>query len=658
MGAREGLADSQPDRRPRLSGSFGFRLLATLVVTLVVVGGVRYGLTVDSIEDRLHDETISGLERQASAIALAHGAHADDGMAIEMARSIIDGMLTDPGTRDVALFGPGGQLVVEAGSASSDGGHGPADHDHHHHATASPRLAATAQQVIAAGEPVVTTADDAHAEYELWVPVQLAGQPHALHVGLDASIVQSAVSEARRASLMVVLSGVPIGTAVFFLLGGRGLVRRHRRAVDHATRDALTGLGNHRAFQEDVRRALARASRQGQSLACALIDIDNFKGLNDQLGHSFGDDALTRVAAELSAMRAGDTAYRIGGDEFAVVMEAAGTDEVVVALERVRRVITERLSNVTISVGVAATDRPGIEANDLIERADVALYGAKHAGRNRIECFHDDMWNTRDVSPGERRTLERILATDGVDVVLQPIFELDGMGVLGYEALARFRDDDGTIAPGPVFDAAHRLGQVHELDALCRRAAFRVAHEVPGQADLFVNVSPEVFAAGETLAETLASEVAAAGVPPHRVVIEVTEQRVVNPARLVVAIRALRDAGFRVALDDVGAGNAGLELLRLVELDIVKIDRSVVTGAIQPGPARGVLLAVLAFARESGCHVVAEGIETHDVLAFVDAVGAVDATAPPLRIHAAQGYLLGRPAAASTWAAAPSTVGR
>lgn len=641
MAERVGTIASRTERTRGAAQSFGLRLAATLLVTLAVLGIIGYEMTARDIESRVRAEVLAGIERQGSALAAAHGVHDDAFMGEIMVRAIMDGMASELGAIDVALFAPDGEVVVAA-----DGSHrgqdpqeanGPA-------AAADRAMAEVVRAVSSTSTARVSGATGDHAAYEFWVPVDLGNGTHVLHVGHDRSVIDGPLADARRQSLMVVLLGLPVGTAIFYILGGRSLVKRHRRAVDSSTRDGLTGLGNHRAFQEDVRRALARADRLGQPVACALIDIDNFKELNDQAGHSFGDVALRRVAHELTRTREGDVAYRVGGDEFAVLMEPASAAEAAVVLERVRRAIAARLSNVTISVGIADSELAKCDADDLIQRADAALYEAKHSGRNRLEVFHDEIWESRNVSPEEQRALRHLLASEDVGVALQPIFDLRQMEPVGYEALARFADDGVFAGPADAFAVAHRTGRVHELDAVCRRAAFRAGRESVVTGRLFVNVSPEVFGAGESLAAVIAKEVADAGLTPDRVVIEVTEQRIVDPARLRCAIEALRSCGFQVALDDVGAGNAGLELLRLVELDIIKIDRSVITGAVEPGPARGVLFAILAFARESGSYVIAEGIETREQLAFIDQLCEQGVAALLPKIHAGQGYLLGRPA--------------
>lgn len=645
-----GIVASRPERTRRLARSFGVRLAATLLVTLAVLGIIRYEMSARDIESRVRSEVLAGIERQGAALAASYDAHDDAMMGEMMARAVMDGMASEPGASDVILFGADGKVVASADEPA----HGQGHHTHGDAPQADPAVARLARDVASTSDARVSDATDDHAAYEFWVPVELGAQTHVLHVGHDRSVIDGPLADARRQSLAVVLLGLPVGTAIFYLLGGRSLVKRHRLAVDSSTRDGLTGLGNHRAFQEDVRRAIARATRLGQPVACALIDIDNFKELNDHAGHSFGDVALRRVAQELANTRDGDGAYRVGGDEFAVLMEPASAEEAAIVLERVRRAIAARLSNVTISVGIAEADPGQIDADELLQRADAALYEAKNSGRNRLEVFHDQIWESRNVSPDEQRALQQILARDDVTVALQPIFDLGQMAPVGYEALARFPDDGVFDGPADVFSVAHRTGRVHELDAVCRRAAFRAGRRSVDATRLYVNVSPEVFGAGESLAAIIAKEVEEAGLTPDRVVIEVTEQRIVDPARLTRAIQALRACGFAVALDDVGAGNAGLELLRLVELDIIKIDRSVITGAVEPGPARGVLLAILAFARESGSYVIAEGIETEDQLAFIDKLCVSGVVAAPPRIHAGQGYLLGRPAVPDPSVVAPA----
>jgi len=433
---------------------------------------------------------------------------------------------------------------------------------------------------------------------------------------------------------------------------------------ERATTDPLTGLGNHRAYHEEAGRALAHAARHGEPLALALIDLDDFKLINDQHGHTQGDRVLAALGALLRGRRAEDRAFRLGGDEFALLLPATTQERAATALERLRQEAGPRLSGATLSVGLAARvpddgagntgDAGG--AGDLAtlrEQADAALYEAKRRGRNAVVTFGEIAGDAAIVSGATILAVRRLLAERAVTVAFQPIWDLERGVVLAYEALARPDPSYGLSGPQEAFDVAERIGRAHELDALCRAAILARAHELPRDALLFLNLSPASLDHALLAGETLVEATAAAGLTPARVVLEITERSLTRPAIVIREATRLRALGFKIALDDVGAGNAGLEMLRSLPVDYLKIDRAVVAGAPTDTTTRSVLAAILAFAREAGTFVIAEGIETEAMLDFVDRAGR-EPTGRTVR--AVQGYLLGRPSATiSGMCAVPQT---
>ncbi len=171
---------------------------------------------------------------------------------------------------------------------------------------------------------------------------------------------------------------------LFYLFGGRSLAARYAVERTRSSRDALTGLGNHRSFHEDLRREVEIAQRRGSTISLGMIDIDHFKQVNDTHGHGQGDRVLARIATLLSSGRAGDAAYRVGGDEFALLLPNTPLEEAELVLERIRCRVAEELDIVTTSVGIAETGRPAADAETLLACADLALYQAKDAGRNQV----------------------------------------------------------------------------------------------------------------------------------------------------------------------------------------------------------------------------------------------------------------------------------
>ena len=471
------------------------------------------------------------------------------------------------------------------------------------------------------------------------------------------SSLNTTEQDVRAVTVMTFIPGL-----ILLLIFGR-LFRGYRRQLEAASRaevahlqqyaitDHLTGLGNHRAFAEEEARALRVARRSGEGLALALVDIDDFKQINDEHGHSHGDRVLAALGVLLAGGRAGDRAFRLGGDEFAILMQPASEPEALVVLERLRQMSAQRLFGATISVGVAVLG-PGVDdMATLRETADAALYEAKRRGRNATVTFSEIRDTAAILSTTKILAVRRLLAERRLLVVFQPIWRLDRGTILGYEALTRPAAEYGLDGPQDAFDIAERIGRAPELDAVCREAILARAGELPAGVLLFINLSPQSLDHGLLKGDTLVRSFTAAGLAPGQVVLEITERSLARPDVVSREVRRLRDLGFRIALDDVGMGSTGLEMLRLIPLDYLKIDRGIVADALTDTTSRSVLAAILAFARESDTFVIAEGIETEEMLEFVDEAGRAS---PDRRAHAVQGYLTGRPT--PTIARAPSHI--
>ena len=252
------------------------------------------------------------------------------------------------------------------------------------------------------------------------------------------------------------------------------------------------------------------------------------------------------------------------------------------------------------------------------------------------------------VEPGQElareNALERLLTERRMKSALQPIWDLQAGTLLGYEALARPHRDFGFAGPGEAFVVAERLQRVPELCHLGREAALRRAPELPAGVLLFINMAPESLARGGDVVERFADAVHAAGLLPEQVIVEITERTTGDPDEVVRQAFALRGLGFGLALDDVGSGNSGLELMRLLPLDFVKIDRSVVANAARDPRAQAVFMGIVAYARRLGTRVIAEGLEDAASLDALSEEAGVDVSLAR-DIHGGQGYLLGRPSA-------------
>ena len=408
--------------------------------------------------------------------------------------------------------------------------------------------------------------------------------------------------------------------------------REHLRR--QAATDGLTGLLNHRGSQEVLRREIEAAALTGAPLSVAVVDLDHFKRINDSFGHAEGDKALASAAAKLrSVVRAGDAVGRLGGEEFVLVLPGVAGEAAAEAADRARAALSEvqvgrrRLQS---SAGVATFPEDAETPAELLERADAALYAAKHAGRRQTRRYAANL-AARPSRSDERSEVEAILrrGDEAMHMVFQPVLELATGRVCGYEALARI-DGEPVRRPDQWFAQAHRAGLGAELEALALRAALAVPGRPPGTF-LALNVSPTALLA-PPVADILPADLS-------DVVIELTEHELFTAeGTLEACLAELRARGARVALDDAGAGYAGLQQLIRVAPDILKVDRSLVHGA-HSDPSRYALLeALVSFAGTTGAAVCGEGVED---LADLAALADLDATY-------AQGYALARPADA--WA--------
>ncbi len=399
-----------------------------------------------------------------------------------------------------------------------------------------------------------------------------------------------------------------------------------------AATDGLTGLLNHRGSQERLRREIEAAAAAGAPLSVAVVDLDHFKRINDSHGHAEGDRALAAAASKLrSVVRAGDAVGRLGGEEFVLVLPGVAGEAAAEAAERARAALAEvqvGRRRLECSAGVATFPEDAQTPAELLERADAALYAAKHAGRRQTRRYDVNL-AARPSRSDERGEVEALLrrGEGALQMVFQPVLELATGRISGYEALARI-DGEPVRRPDQWFAQAHRCGLGAELEALALRAALAVPGR-PAGTFLALNVSPVALLA-PPLAELLPDDLS-------DVVVELTEHELFAAEdTLETCLARLRERGARVALDDAGAGYAGLQQVIRVAPDILKVDRSLVHGA-HSDPSRYALLeALVSFAGTTGAAVCGEGVED---LADLQALARLDATY-------AQGYALARPAPA------------
>jgi diguanylate cyclase (GGDEF)-like protein len=417
--------------------------------------------------------------------------------------------------------------------------------------------------------------------------------------------------------------------------------RLYEKTLEAARQDSMTNLGNRRAFRERLESEVERARRHRRMLSLVLLDADALKNVNDGWGHLAGDRVLGRLAALLDRQRrAEDGAYRVGGDEFALILPETPSAGASILAERLRRRIQrERLGvgddlHLTVSIGVGSFPEHAVNADELFERADSALYEVKRSGGNAVAIA-----GPRDAGPGMKCGIDiRKVIEDGrLVAVYQPIFDLrehSRGAVLGYETFCRL---DPALGPTPtpsLFRAAGTMGLVAALDRRCRTMAIRGAAMLPADKQLFVNMSPAALQVAGFDPIEIAAVSDGLGLRRDQIVLEVIEQeRTAASKVLATNLELCREAGLKIALDDFGAASADLDLLALVSFDYVKIDMSFVHGANGVETRRRLLQSLQNVAVGVGATVIAEGIESLDDLKLVKELG----------FYAAQGFFLREP---------------
>jgi diguanylate cyclase (GGDEF)-like protein len=487
--------------------------------------------------------------------------------------------------------------------------------------------------------------------------VLLAG----IAVGASVALVLSAFDPREPGVDLVVVIGAAAAAIAVLAVGVLAIatrrIRRHaarlesertdlREAYDRARldslRDGLTGLGNHRAFQEELDAQVAAARDDESPLALLVIDVDDLKKINDRKGHAAGDELLRTVAQVMRAnLRRSDRAYRLGGDEFALLLPGCGLDDAgIIANHLLAATLSGhhgRIGAFSVTIGISAFPAPSADRQQLLHHADAAMYSGKRHGRTKVERFDPQRHGIAD----DPRTLAQLVASvervtsDGqLRAVYQPIFSLRTGEVTGFEGLVRLGPDAEFDEPTALFVAAEATSRTIELDIVCAQTVLAGARDLQPHQYLSINLSPRTLESDAFSPLEVLALARRHGVPPEQLVIELTEREAVEDlASLRAAVSTLRRQGVRIALDDIGAGNAGLRLLSEVDFDIMKIDLSLVRAGATHEPSEAVLRALGSFARQRGHQIVAEGIETPDLLEAV----------LELQYDAGQGYLFGRP---------------
>lgn len=422
---------------------------------------------------------------------------------------------------------------------------------------------------------------------------------------------------------------------------------RYQEAVAEALRDPLTGLGNHRAFQEELDSQIESATRYDVPVALVLIDLDEFKQINDSAGHGVGDQTLASFGRLVgSVLRKVDRPFRIGGDEFAILLPHTDANAAHIVARRLLvsalqpNVRDPKVKPLSFSAGISSLPNPATSRNQLYTQADTALHAAKRAGRTEVLVF-DEGKATGATAASTSAAIAEVIGQNLLRPVFQPIVDLATGGTLGYEGLIRPVPPEPYADPVSLFAAAEASGHVVPLDLACVEAIVAAAARMPKELFLSVNMSPRTIEAPEFSAPVMLNILARYDFPPDRLIIELTErQPIADLERVRHILDTCRSAGIRLAADDLGSGNSGLKLLSDLRFDVVKVDLGLIQRSSTSAPSSAVVESIVAFASRTGALVIGEGVEHEEQVAQLTELG----------VTAAQGFLFSRPGPLPDWA--------
>ncbi len=419
---------------------------------------------------------------------------------------------------------------------------------------------------------------------------------------------------------------------------------RYEELTRRALYDPLTGLANRATALAYVDRSLGRRGRTGTSEALIFIDLDRFKAINDSLGHAIGDELLITIAKRLTTVvRPHDVVSRIGGDEFIVFLEQMdGIEPVLMVVDRLRAAIAEPLLiagrelRVRASLGLAFATERNETAENLMAKADAAMYNAKDHGRDRVEMYDEELRRRAEQRMKNEQALRRAIKNGEMEVHFLPEFDLRTEAVLGAEALLRWQHPERGLIPAAEFiGLAEESGLLIRLGTeVLRRSCELVASWVRNRSidsfTLRVNISAKQLAQ-PTLAPTVEEILSATGLDPGVLCLELAEATVTEHMHESMrTFEHLRELGVKMCIDDFGTAASSLALLKRLPVDMLKIDRSFVVGLGQDGPDSPIVRAIVDVGDALGLDVVAEGIDNEDQLDELLEIGCTRG----------QGYLL------------------
>lgn len=405
--------------------------------------------------------------------------------------------------------------------------------------------------------------------------------------------------------------------------------------VHQAFHDPLTGLANRTLLRERVDTAIASLDRTEGSVALLFLDLDDFKRINDTFGHEVGDELLTSVASRLlGCIRGGEIVARLGGDEFAVCVDNLEdprgvlrlADRIVYAMSHAFNLRDKPLT-ATCSIGIAISNDPFSDADELLRHADVAMYAAKGRGKNRYEVFEDSMHGEIVERMHLETDLRHALTTEDIDVEYQPVVQLGSLRIIGFEALARWRHPErGDISPAVFISVAEECGLIHKLG---RRVLERAIRQGAQWQQMFTDRPPLTISVNLSsrqlgdpgLVDFVGQLLEDTGMLPETLALEITESVMLGDVDLAIGVlQKFRELGVRLALDDFGTGYSSLSYLHLLPLDVVKVDRSFIA-RVEEQEGAAMVNAISAIADGLGLQLVAEGIETGGQRKFLTRAG-------------------------------------
>ena len=418
--------------------------------------------------------------------------------------------------------------------------------------------------------------------------------------------------------------------------------RRLASEVIHlAHHDALTDLPNRVLFHESLERALSRA-RRGRPLALHCLDLDQFKSVNDALGHPVGDLLLQAVSQRLAAgLRETDTVARLGGDEFAVMqteiespLDAANLAKRMIEVLEESFEICEHNIVIGASIGIAFAPQDGADADQLLKCADLAMYRAKNDGRGTYRLFHPEMDAEMQTRHALEIDLRAALLSEQLELFFQPLVDLRVEKIIGFEALLRWRHPTrGLVSPDQFIPLAEETGLIVQIGEWVIQHACAAAIHWPDNVKVAVNLSAVQFRSHNLVAATEAA-LLHSGLPPSRLEFEMTETALMSDATGTLAVlHQFRALGIHIAMDDFGTGYSSLSYLRRFPFDRIKIDQSFVRDLGKQQDCIAIIRAAAALGTDLGIAITAEGVETQQQLAMLEHAGCTEF----------QGYLFSRP---------------